>query len=79
MPLVEIECEFVPFTDKTRQRYQNGFGARFMPHFNDKDFKLGHVPKGSNENTAEMEFHNHYMHTAHGKHRATSGDIETGQ
>ena len=76
-----------------------------MPHFNDKDFKLGHyrsgvqvfpvgnsncrrsggmivahqLPKGSNENTTEREFHNHYMHTAHGKHRATSGDIETGQ
>ena len=37
------------------------------------------LPAGSNENTAEMEFHNHYMHTAHGKHRTTSGDIETGQ
>jgi len=49
-----------------------------MPHFIDKEFKLGHY-QGSNENTSEMEFPNHRMRTAHGKHRTPSGDIETGQ
>jgi hypothetical protein len=44
-----------------------------------RGFQIRTLPRGLNENTADTEFHNQCMRTAHGQHRTSSGNAKTGQ